>query len=193
MNKIAFIILFFCAFQIPDLFAQTVGTEIGDTAPEIRMASPKGDTIALSSLRGKMVLIDFWASWCPPCVEEQPKLVQLHKKYKDADFTKGKGFEIYGVSLDSKKANWEKIINMDGINWIQVSDLKFWMSPVAKLYKLQEVPYNLLIDGSGRILALNLHGNELEEVLGEVFGQIRVGRFVYAPVAAIIIDFKALN
>ena len=165
MKKISFIILFFFIVLLPGLNAQTIGTDIGNVAPEIRLASPHGDTIALSSTRGKMVLIDFWASWCPPCVEEQPKLVQLYKKYKDADFTKGKGFEIYGVSLDSKKANWENIINKNGISWIQVSDLKFWLSPVAKLYKLQEVPYNFLIDGKGQIIAENLHGKDLEEEL----------------------------
>ncbi len=78
-----------------------------------------------------------------------------------------KGFEIFGVSLDSKKANWENIINKDGIDWIQVSDLKFWSSPVAKLYNIQELPFNVLIDGNGIILAKNLHGEELEKELAK--------------------------
>ena len=142
--------------------AQQIGLEIGNVAPEIRLPSIKGDTIALSSLRGKLVLIDFWGTWCSPCVEEQPELARLYGKYKNATFSKGKGFEIYGVSLDSKKTTWENGITSLHINWIQVSDLKFWRSPVAKAYNIQALPYNLLIDGKGVILAKGLHGAMLE-------------------------------
>jgi|WetSurMetagenome_2_1015567.scaffolds.fasta_scaffold601427_2 peroxiredoxin len=165
MNKIKFIFFLSLIFCVPGIQAQTVGTEIGNKAPEIRLPSPKGDTIALSSLKGKVVLIDFWATWCAPCVNEQPELRKLYEKYKDAGFTKGQGFEIYGVSLDSKKANWEGMISKANITWIQVSDLKFWSSPVAKLYNIQELPFNLLIDGNGIIFAKNLHGEELEKEL----------------------------
>ena len=147
--------------------AQTFGMEIGSMAPEIRLPSPAGDTILLSSTRGKVVLIDFWATWCAPCVNEQPELAGLYKKYKHADFKNGKGFEIFGVSLDSKKANWENMINKQAIDWIQVSDLKFWMSPVAKLYNIQELPFNVLIDGKGIILAKNLHGSDLDKELAK--------------------------
>jgi len=158
-------LLFTSLLFIQSLGAQDVGLQIGDRAPEIRLPSPAGDTIALSSTAGKLVLIDFWATWCAPCVNEQPELVQLYKKYKDAKFTNGDGFEIFGVSLDTKKSSWENIIEKAGISWPQVSDLKFWSSPVASLYEIQELPYNLLIDGKGVIVAANLHGEELEEAL----------------------------
>jgi peroxiredoxin len=161
---IAFILSF---AYLQAVFAQNIGTEIGEKAPEIRLPSVTGDTIALSSLKGKVVLIDFWATWCMPCLKEQPELGKLYHKFKDADLNNGNGFEIFGVSMDSKKANWEDAINKYKIDWIQVGDLKFWSSPVAKLYNLQELPFNLLIDGNGIILAKNLHGEELEKELAK--------------------------
>lgn len=138
---------------------------IGDFAPEIRLPNIKGDTVALSSLKNKIVLIDFWASWCAPCVSEQPKLSELYKKYKYSVFTTGNGFEIYAVSLDNKKKPWMSVVKKFKINWTQVSDLQFWASPVAKTYNLQELPFNLLIDGNGIIIAKNLHGDELEQAI----------------------------
>ena len=162
LGLVAFLIL--CVLQITH--SQTIGTDIGQKAPEIRLPNLSGDTITLSSLAGKLVLIDFWATWCAPCANEQPELKVLYKKYQHADFQNGKGFDIYGVSLDSKKTNWQDFIEKHQINWIQVSDLKFWLSPVAKTYNLQELPYNLLIDGQGVILAVNLHGEELETEIG---------------------------
>jgi thiol-disulfide isomerase/thioredoxin len=131
----------------------------------------KGDTIVLSSLKGKLVLIDFWGTWCAPCVEEQKALEELYGKYKSTAFTNCKGFEIYGVSLDAKKSNWETFITSNKISWIQVSDLKFWRSPVTKTYNIQALPFNVLIDGNGIILAKNLHGLDLEKGIAKLLRQ----------------------
>ena len=150
---------------ISTVFAQSTGLEIGNRAPEIKLSTIKGDIVALSSLKGKLVLIDFWGTWCSPCVEEQSELAKLYRKYKQVAFTNGKGFEIYGVSLDVKKTNWENFVTTNKINWIQVSDLKFWRSPVAKTYNIQGLPFNILIDANGTILAKNLHGTELEKAI----------------------------
>ena len=144
------------------LSAQSTGLEPGNKSPEIKLPTTKGDTVALSSLKGKLVLIDFWGTWCAPCVKEQAELVRLYKKYKRAPSVNGKGFEIYGVALEAKKPNWENFIVSNKISWIQVSDLKFWRSPVAKTYNIQELPFNVLIDGKGLILAKNLHGTDLD-------------------------------
>ena len=148
------------------LTAQPTGLEIGNKSPEIKLPTTKGDTVLLSSQKGKLVLIDFWGTWCAPCVEEQAELARLYKKYKLASFTNGKGFEIYGVALEAKKPNWENFIAKNKISWIQVSDLKFWRSPVAKTYNIQGLPFNVLIDGKGVILAKNLHGKDLEKEIG---------------------------
>ena len=103
----------------------------------------------------KVALVDFWATWCSPCVQEQSDLKRLYIKYKNSKFTNGKGFEIFGVSLDAKKPAWEDFVRKQNIDWIQVSDLKFWRSPVAKTYNIQELPYNVLIDGNGIIRGKN--------------------------------------
>lgn len=145
------------------LSAQSTGLEPGNKSPEIKLPNIKGDTVALSSLKGKLVLIDFWGTWCAPCVAEQAELAKLYNKYKQSTFTNGKGFEIYGVSLDAKKSNWENFINTNKINWIQVSDLRFWRSPVAKTYNIQALPFNVLMDGNGIILAKNIHGIDLDK------------------------------
>ncbi|MFA6084200.1 TlpA family protein disulfide reductase [Mucilaginibacter sp.] len=141
------------------------GTKPGNAAPEIRLPGPKGDTISLSSKKGKIVLIDFWASWCAPCVGEQPELAVLYRKYRHTAFKGAMGFEIFGVSLDSKKAEWVNAINKLGITWTQVSDLKFWNSGAAKSYQIESLPYNVLINGNGTVIATDLHGTDLEKML----------------------------
>ena len=147
--------------------AQTNVLEKGNKSPEIRLPSVKGDTVTLSSLKGKLVLIDFWGTWCAPCVEEQSELAKLYHTYQHAHFTIGKGFEIYGVSLDSKKITWENFLVKHKINWVQVSDLKFWRSPVARTYNIQGLPFNVLVDDKGVILAKNLHGKDLEKEINK--------------------------
>lgn len=138
--------------------------DIGGLAPDIVMNSPEGQEVKLSSLRGKVVLIDFWASWCGPCRRENPNVVKAYNKYKD------KGFEIYGVSLDNDKSKWEYAIKKDGITWVQVSDLRGWQNAAAKRYKVSSIPQTVLLDKDGRIIAKNLRGAALEAKLAEVLG-----------------------
>ncbi len=147
------------AFSL-DANAQSTIVQAGTQAPEIALPAPGGDTVRLSSMRGKVVLIDFWASWCAPCVQEQPELKKLH-----TTFSTSEQFEILGVSLDSKKPAWEKAIAHLAITWPQVSDLKFWMSPVAGTYGIEALPFNVLVDKTGKVAAVNLHGKELEDAI----------------------------
>ncbi|MEG0925461.1 TlpA family protein disulfide reductase [Chryseobacterium sp.] len=155
-------ILFFIVFSGYAL-AQNSKIEIGKKAPEITMLKADGNSFSLSTLKGKLVLIDFWATWCGPCVEEQPELKTLYNTY--AEQVKSNKFEILGVSLDKNKDSWKKAIDRFNINWLQISDLKFWKSPVAKSYEVDELPFNVIIDGEGTIIAKNLHGKELEDFL----------------------------
>lgn len=135
---------------------------IGSTAPDITLPNPEGKNISLSSLRGKYVLIDFWASWCGPCRQENPNVVRMYQKYKD------KGFEIFGVSLDESRDKWLKAIAMDKLTWPHVSDLKGWNSSAAQLYNVQAIPQTLLLDKEGKIIAKNLRGRALEEKLASL-------------------------
>lgn len=139
-----------------------LATTIGQTAPDISLTTPEGKELSLSSFKGKVVLIDFWASWCGPCRKEMPNVVKAYAKFKN------KGFEIFGVSLDMDKDRWVEAIAKDGITWPQVSDLKQWGSSVVKLYNIQGIPYTVLLDKEGKILAKNLRGEELEQKLAEV-------------------------
>lgn len=135
--------------------------KIGLPAPEIDLPDPDGKNIKLSSLRGKYVLIDFWASWCSPCRKESPNMVKLHDKYKD------KGFEIYSVSLDKSKDSWITAIKADNLGWTHVSDLKYWNSEAAREYNVNSVPYTVLIDKEGIIIAKGLRGEALEKKVSE--------------------------
>lgn len=133
---------------------------IGAVAPEINLPNPTGENIALSSLRGKVVLIDFWASWCGPCRKENPNVVAMYNRYKN------QGFEIYSVSLDKDKAAWERAIAQDGLSWpSHVSDLAYWSSVVVKQYGFQGIPFTVLIDREGKIIAKGLRGEDLEKAL----------------------------
>jgi len=137
---------------------------VGSEAPQIVLNDPNGVSVPLASLRGKVVLIDFWASWCKPCRIENPNVVRLYNRYKD------QGFEIYGVSLDKNKNNWVSAIKQDGLEWPQVSDLQFWNSSVVKLYDIKSIPQTYLIDEYGIIIAKGLRGQALEAKLAEVLG-----------------------
>ncbi|RKD17630.1 thioredoxin [Pelobium manganitolerans] len=145
------------------LSAQSTALKIGQPAPEISLPTPDGKTILLSSLKGKLVLVDFWATWCAPCVKEQPELKDLYSKHSNQVRT-GK-FEILGISLDKSKENWRKGIERFKMEWIQVSDLMFWKSPVAKDYAIEGLPFNVVVDEQGKIAAINLHGKELEDFI----------------------------
>lgn len=138
----------------------------GVTAPDIAQPTPQGDTLRLSSLRGKYVLLDFWAAWCRPCRMENPNLVENYNKYKS------KGFEIYQVSLDKTKEQWVAAIQKDNLGqWLHVSDLQYWNSAPAKKYGVQAIPANFLLDPEGKIIARNLRGPALGQKLEEVFSQ----------------------
>lgn len=137
----------------------------GDMAPELEFPNPDGEMIALSSLRGKVVLIDFWASWCGPCRMENPNVVKTYNKYKD------KGFTVYSVSLDNDKNRWIQAIEADNLVWPNhVSDLKGWQSEAAALYQVNSIPATFLIDQQGRIIDQNLRGDRLEQKLQEILG-----------------------
>jgi len=135
---------------------------IGKPAPEIKMQDPSGKTISLSSFKGKYVLVDFWASWCRPCREENPNVVSAFQKFRDKNFT------ILGVSLDKNKEAWTKAIMKDGLTWTHISDLQEWYSPVVSIYGIQGIPFNVLVNPDGNIIAKNLRGPELHEKLAEV-------------------------
>lgn len=140
-------------------------TEIGATAPDFTLNTPEGTALSLSSLKGKIVLIDFWASWCKPCRLENPNVVLLYNQYKD------KGFDILGISLDKEKGAWVKAIADDKLTWHHVSDLKFWQSDVAVKYGVQAIPFTLLLDKEGKIIGKNIRGEALGKKLRELFGQ----------------------
>lgn len=131
----------------------------GQAAAEIALPSVNGDTLRLSSLKGKVVLLDFWASWCGPCRVSNKNLVKIYEKYKP------KGFEIFGVSLDDEKDKWKAAIKKDKVTWLQVNETGGWEAKVAQAWNLVAIPTSFLIDKDGRLLAMDLEGKELEKAL----------------------------
>ena len=148
--------------QIKETLDAALLTNIGKPAPNFTLKNTEGKDVALSSFKGKYVLVDFWASWCGPCRAENPAVVKAYQKFKD------KGFTILGVSLDDKKDKWLEAIKKDKLDWTQISDLKGWKSSAASLYGIKGIPMNFLIDKDGKIIAKGLRGEDLEKKLGEV-------------------------
>lgn len=138
---------------------------VGSIAPDITMPDVNGKMFSLSELKGKYVLVDFWASWCGPCRGENPNLVEAYNKYKNQNFT------VLGVSLDEDKDKWLKAIKDDKLAWKQISDLKQWSSAAVSLYGFDGIPYNVLLDPAGKIIATSLRGADLHNKLGEVLGR----------------------
>ena len=149
------------------------GLKPGNKAPELAYKNPNDSLIKLSSLKGKIVLIDFWASWCGPCRMENPNVVEAYNEYKSKTFKGGeKGFTIYSVSLDLYKQAWQKAIDADRLAWpYHVSDLKQWSSEAAEKYEVNSIPTNWLIDGRGVIIATGLRGEALDKKLESLLDQ----------------------
>ncbi|WP_447639875.1 MULTISPECIES: redoxin domain-containing protein [Chitinophagaceae] len=142
---------------------QEKASEIGQEAPDFTQNDTTGHPISLKDFRGKYVLVDFWASWCPPCRGENPNVVAAFKKYHDKNFT------ILGVSFDKNKSSWLDAIHEDGLTWNHVSDLQYWNNAVGKIYGIQSIPANILIDPNGKIIAKDIRGEVLQETLRKIF------------------------
>ena len=149
--------------QVKEIIESAKKTAIGRQAIDFTQPDINGNTISLSSYKGKYVLVDFWASWCGPCRAENPNLVRLYSKYHSDKF------DILGISLDNNKTTWQKAISSDKLTWTQVSDLKSWNSKAVAAYGIKGIPFNMLLDKDGRIIAKNLRGAALQKKLEEIF------------------------
>ncbi|NOQ27378.1 MAG: redoxin domain-containing protein [Bacteroidales bacterium] len=162
--KTKLILLFAISIISIKLYSQNL--KVGDKAPDIVQNLITGEEFQLSELSGKMILIDFWASWCKPCRKENPNIVAIYHEYKDQNFKNGKGFTVLGVSLDFKKVAWENAIKADQLDWpYHIGDLKGWKNSVAQSYSIRSIPSSYLIDGDGIIVGINLRGSDLESKL----------------------------
>lgn len=151
-------------YEQQTLAQQEAGLPIGTFAPNIILQTPQGDTIQLKDLKGKYVLLDFWASWCQPCRQNNPHLVDMYEKFHF------QGLEFFSVSLDDMKEHWVNAIEHDGLKWqYQGCDFKKWNSPIVNNYKISSIPSVFILDKSGKIIAKNLHGKDLENKLTEIF------------------------
>jgi peroxiredoxin len=148
------------------LFALAVQSQprYGQQAFEISLPTMKGDTIKLSSLKGKVVLIDFWASWCGPCRAANKRMIKIYPKYK------AKGFEVLGVSLDKDRRDWQKAVEKDKINWLQVNDNGGWDAKTINQWNISQIPTSYLVDKDGKVVAMDLEGKALEKALRDLLG-----------------------
>jgi thiol-disulfide isomerase/thioredoxin len=145
------------------------GTDIGNIAPELKFKDPEGNIRDLNSLRGNIVLVDFWASWCGPCRGENPNVVRTYRKFMKSKFAHAKGFKIFSVSLDNNAAAWTNAIKADTLFWPDhVSDLKGWQSAASAMYGVYSIPTNFLLDSKGVIIAKGLRGEALEQELSKL-------------------------
>lgn len=148
-----------------DEFIRLAEFNVGSTIPDFTLPDQNGKMVSVKDFRGKYVLIDFWASWCGPCLREMPNVVKLYKECK------GKNFEILGISLDKDKNAWTAAVKKNGMKWVQVCDLKMWGTEPVKLCNVRAVPYTVLIDPEGKVVALNLRGEELIAKVKEIVGK----------------------
>lgn len=170
MKTLTIIVAFFFLLT-SSLYAQKKvnleGIEIGSMAPEIELPTVEGESFKLSELKGKVVLINFWASWCAPCRKKAPELIEVFNEYKNTEFDGGeKGFEIVSVSLDRNDAGWKNTIKKDGIGaFLNVGDMNGWKCTAAQSYNIKTIPSSVLLDGDGEVIAINLSPENLNKKL----------------------------